>query len=65
MSDAVWISREDRVEDGRVVPGPAGIHIEAQADDGIDPAARANWPPSCSRVRSWPSRAKNRWEAAS
>ena len=40
MSEAVWVSREDAVEDGRVVPGVTRIHVEIREGiEGIDPAS--------------------------
>jgi hypothetical protein len=34
VSAAVWIAREDRIEDGRMLPGEATIHVDHQ--DALD-----------------------------
>jgi hypothetical protein len=37
VSASVRVAREDRIEDGRVLPGEATIHVDHQ--DALDPAA--------------------------
>ena len=37
VSAAVWIAREDRIDDGRMLPGKATIHVDHQ--DPLDTVA--------------------------
>jgi len=37
ISAAVWAAREDRIEDGRMLPGETTIHVDHQ--NALDPAA--------------------------